>query len=74
MKPKALFGTHIRNQRTNASLTVESVAELSGLKAEFIKDIERGAFLPEKRFWPKLVEAIPGLQMQALRQCAKAWL
>lgn len=73
MKPKALFGTHVKNQRINAKLTVERVARLSGLKVEFIEDIERGAFLPERRFWIVLVDAIPGLQLQALRKCAEAW-
>lgn len=70
MKPSQLFGRTVQRQRILARFTVERVAKLSRIGSERIKDIERGAIMPRRREWDKLVAAIPGLQLEALRKQA----
>lgn len=72
MAKSTLFGRYIRQKRNEAKLSLKNVADQLGITKVYLGEVERGVRGPlQKDRWSTLAEAIPGVTVQKLAECAE---
>jgi len=67
----SIFGNYVRARRVAATLSLRSVADRVGVTHVYLGEVERGVRPPlNKKHWPALIEAIPGITETELERMA----
>ena len=66
------FGAYVREMREKARRSLREIANQLNVSHVYLGEVERGVRGPmDKKHWPKLMKAIPGLTEQNLADTAK---